>query len=127
MIVQCDAWRYFMTAVYKPIKRFCIPTPLDKQCYAHLPESLCCLLGQTDPSIKTALANSRNSPVISILQRRILLWPDLAFQLTILQGTATKHTKRSMYVCVYVSIKINYKSISLSQLKAESTFLFSPI
>lgn len=122
---QCDVWTYFMTDVYKPIKRFCIPTPWDKQCRAHLPESLYCLLGQTDPYIKTALGNFRNSPVISILHPK---QGESSFGQTwpfswLFYGAQWLSTQKVMCVCV--PIKINYKSIFLSQLKADSTFLFS--
>lgn len=128
MLLQCDIWTYFMTAVYKPIKRFCSPTPLDKQCTA-LPESLYCFLGQTDPCIKTALANFRNSLVICI-------WPPKQgessfgqiWSFSWLFYTAQRlSTQKVIYICVRVcvSIKIYYKSISLPQLKAESTFLIS--
>lgn len=135
MILQCDVCTFFMTAIYKSIKGFCIPTPLQKQCTAHLPESLHCLLDQTDHYIKTALANFRNSAVSCMLhpnegessfgQTWSFSWHMLI--LIISQGTVTQHTKSDLYIymCAYMSIKINYKSISLSLLKAESTFLFS--
>lgn len=112
MILQCDVCTFFMTAIYKSKKGFCIPTPLQKQCTAHLPESLHCLLDQTDHYIKTALANFRNSAVSCMLhpnegessfgQTWSFSWHMLI--LIISQGTVTQHTKSDLYIYICVRI-----------------------